>query len=276
MAITLTTSWQEIGHDSFGEHAAIYLEGRYTSQSTSNNTTNVELRLRTATGSWVGATASAGFTGTYTDSKNISGTRFYSGDTVFSIKETVTHNSDGTKTIVVGGYVNSSHTENDASISNKVVTLPRINRYPKIASAPNFNDDENPTMTWTKYSSNFWQRAKMEVGGNYSFIVRDVGKTATSCTFTLTNEERDRLIDAAGDNETLPVRFTICAMSQEHGTEADELSVSYLDRTMTVTPKGRIGKNGAWKKVKIYIGKNGSWKRCTPYIGKNGEWKKAK
>lgn len=277
MAITLTTSWQEIGHDSFGDNFTIKLEGKYSSQSVANNETTIQLRLRTTGGNnWMGATASAGFTGTYTDSKNISGIRFYNGNTVYDIEKTVAHNSDGTKTIVVGGYVNSSHTSNDASISNQVVKLPTINRYPKIASAPNFNDDENPTMTWTKYSSNFWQRAKMEVGGNYSFIVRDVGKTATSCTFTLTNEERDRLIDAAGDNETLPVRFTICAMSQEHGTEADELSASYLDRTMTVTPKGRIGKSGQWKRVQIYIGKSGAWKRCTPYIGKDGQWKRVR
>ena len=115
-------------------------------------------------------------------------------------------------------------------------------------------------MTWTTHST-YPLRAKMEVGTNYSFITRDLDKSASVCTFTLTNEERDRLIDAAGDNTTLSVRFTICAMRTAGGTENDELSWSYLDRTMTVTPKGRIGKNGAWKRVQIYYGKNGSWKR---------------
>ena len=317
---TLTTSYQELGSASLftvtsgGNTYTGYLklDGKYTAQSTTNNTTTVKFRLRVAC-SLSGAnfkndSGSAAFTGAYTDSKSIAGTRYYAGDTIYEIEKTVTHSSDGTKSLSIGGKVTGYH---DATISNKSVTLPTINRYPKIASAPylcaccpinafndgtistdttaltkfnvypkiatapNFTDEDNPTMTWTRYNSNFWQRAKMEVGGDYSFIVRDVSKTASSCTFTLTDEEIDKLLDAAGDNDTLPVRFTICAMSVEHGTEANELSASYLDRTMTVTPKGKIGKDGQWKRVQIYFG-DGTWKRCTPYIGKSGTWKRVK
>ena len=281
---TLTTSYQELGSASLftvtsgGNTYTGYLklDGKYTAQSTTNNTTTVKFRLRVAC-SLSGAnfkndSGSAAFTGAYTDSKSIAGTRYYAGDTIYEIEKTVTHSSDGTKSLSIGGKVTGYH---DATISNKSVTLPTINRYPKIASAPNFTDEDNPTMTWTRYNSNFWQRAKMEVGGDYSFIVRDVSKTASSCTFTLTDEEIDKLLDAAGDNDTLPVRFTICAMSVEHGTEANELSASYLDRTMTVTPKGKIGKDGQWKRVQIYFG-DGTWKRCTPYIGNNGQWKRVK
>lgn len=276
MATTLTTSYQKLATIQTSTYSELRLYGKYSSQNTSNNTTSVTLQARIY-GDGGSGSFSSGTVKINGDSTSLGNTSYSKGSekTLKTYTYTVTHSSDGTLT---NKSVSFSLTTS-ASVSGSgtaYYNCPSINRYPRISSAPNFTDEENPTVTWTKYSSNFWQRVKIEVGSNYSFIVRDVGKTATSCTFNLTTAERDNLINAAGNNETLAVRFTVCAMSQEHGTESDELSWSYLDRTMTVTPKGRIGKSGQWKRVKIYYGKSGVWKRCTPYIGKSGQWKKVK
>lgn len=268
------------------------LKSEFTENSinTTNNTSSITCKA-TLSGSNVSFSSSGGgILRIYWHDNNTNSDRLVSSLTVSSCgrsygsKSTsgtinVTHKNDGT----LSGYAKATWTKEKSNgyipysgnVSTNNTALTKINRYPTIRAASNFTDEENPTMTWTTYST-YPLRAKMEVGTNYSFITRDLDKSASVCTFTLTNEERDRLIDAAGDNTTLPVRFTICAMRTAGGTENDELSWSYLDRTMTVTPKGRIGKNGAWKRVQIYYGKNGSWKRCTPYIGKNGTWKRVK
>lgn len=276
MATTLTTSYQKLATIQTSTYSELRLYGKYNSQSTSNNTTSVSLQARIY-GDGGSGSFSSGTVKINGDSTSLGNTSYSNGSekTLKTYTYTVTHSSDGTlnnKSVSFSLSTSSAPSGSGTAYYN----CPKINTYPVINSAPNFTDEENPTITWTKYSSNYWQRAKIEVGTNYSFIVRDVGKTATSCTFNFTAEEIDRLINAAGNNTTLSVRFTICAMSKEHGTESDELSWSHLDRTMTIMPKGRIGKSGQWKRVQIYYGKNGQWKRCTPYIGKSGQWKRVK
>ena len=275
MATTLTTSYQKLASIQTSKYSELRLYGKYNSQNTDNNTTSVTLQARIYGDGGSGSFGS-GTVKINGNSTSLGNTSYSKGSekTLKTYTYTVTHSSDGT----LNNKSVSFSISTSASVSGSgtaYYNCPKINRYPTIRAASNFTDEENPTMTWTTYST-YPLRAKMEVGSNYSFITRDLDKSASVCTFTLTNEERDRLIDAAGDNTTLSVRFTICAMRTAGGTENDELSWSYLDRTMTVTPKGRIGKNGAWKRVQIYYGKNGSWRRCTPYIGKNGTWKMVK
>ena len=275
MATTLTTSYQKLATIQTSTYSELRLYGKYNSQNTTNNTTSVTLQARIY-GDGGSGSFSSGTVKINGDSTSLGNTSYSRGNekTLKTYTYTVTHSSDGTLTNKSVSFSLSTSTSVGGS-GTAYYNCPKINRYPTIRAASNFTDEENPTMTWTTYST-YPLRAKIEVGTNYSFITRDLDKSASVCTFTLTNEERDRLIDAAGDNTTLPVRFTICAMRTAGGTENDELSWSYLDRTMTVTPKGRIGKNGAWKRVQIYYGKSGTWRRCTPYIGNNGTWKRVK
>lgn len=275
MATTLTTSYQRLASIQTSTYSELRLYGKYNSQNTSNNTTSVTLQARIY-GDGGSGSFSSGTVKINGDSTSLGNTSYSKGDekTLKTYTYTVTHSSDGT----LNNKSVSFSISTSASVGGSgtaYYNCPKINRYPTISTASNFTDEENPTMTWTTYST-YPLRAKMEVGTNYSFITRDLNKSASSCTFTLTDEERDRLINAAGDNQTLSVRFTICAMRTAGGTENDELSWSYLDRTMTVTPKGRIGKNGTWKRVRIYYGKSGTWRRCTPYYGKSGQWKRVK
>lgn len=153
----------------------------------------------------------------------------YSGTVVCSGQFTIGHNSNGTRSFSAwaeaGIYTYAVNCSGSGSWD-----LPTIPRYSEISSADNFNDEGNPTIRFSNPSGGYFAlRAKMEVGGNTSFITRDLSSTATSCTFNLSESERNRLRNQIPNSQSLCVRFTICCMSGN-----SELSASYLDRTMTI------------------------------------------
>lgn len=140
----------------------------------------------------------------------------------------VYHNSDGTR--AVGVSLSTAIYTRSVSTDSGTWVLDTIPRYSNIISAPDFSDEDNPTITFTNPSGGYFPlRAKMEAGGNSQLIIRDIPANSTSCTFSLSEEERNTLRNLCTNSKTLGVRFTICCMSG--GTE---LSASYLDRTMTV------------------------------------------
>ena len=155
---------------------------------------------------------------------------YYSAGThnIGSTDITVYHNNDGTGSVYVSGSISTSYLMNGSC--GGTVYLPQIARYSVMSTAPNFNDEENPTITFTNPSNGYFSlRAKIEAGGNTQLITRDLSNTATSCTFNLTQAERETLRNLIPNSNSLPVRFTICAMSGN-----TELNASYLDRTMTI------------------------------------------
>ena len=140
----------------------------------------------------------------------------------------VWHNSDGTKSI----SVSLSTAIYTAAVSTDSGTwiLDTIPRYSNITAAPNFNDEENPTITFTNPSNGYFAlRAKIEAGGNSQLITRDLANNATECTFYLSEAERNTLRSLCYNSNTLGVRFTICCVDG-----STEFSASYLDKTMTI------------------------------------------
>ena len=155
---------------------------------------------------------------------------YYSAGThnIGSTDITVYHDNAGNGSVYVSGSISSSYLMNGSC--GGTIYLPQIARYSQMSTAPNFNDEENPTITFTNPSGGYFSlRAKIEAGGNTQLIKRDLSKTATSCTFNLTNAERETLRNLIPNSNSLPVRFTICAMNGE-----TELNASFLDRTMTI------------------------------------------
>ncbi len=153
----------------------------------------------------------------------------YNGTTVASGQATIGHNSDGTKSfsasVEAGIYTYARNVSGSGSWS-----LTQIPRYSTIASADNFNDEQNPSITFSNPSGGYFSlRAKIEAGGNSQLITRNLSKTATSCTFSLSDSERNTLRNLCSKSNSLSVRFTICCMNG-----STELSASYLDRTMTI------------------------------------------
>ena len=66
---------------------------------------------------------------------------------VFSKTLNITHNSNGTKTIYVSSYIDHSRFDSNAQGFN--VNLTTIPRYATITKATNFNDTQNPTITYS-------------------------------------------------------------------------------------------------------------------------------
>lgn len=120
------------------------------------------------------------------------------------------HNSDGkwSTTLTFNGHVYGSSYKRYVDIS-----LPTIPREAKITSAPDFNDEENPIITYENKagSSVDLLQACISLTGSVDNIeYRDVPKTGTlSYTFELTEEERKLLRKATINNPTRNVYFMI-------------------------------------------------------------------
>jgi|GEM_PF-5661902 len=140
----------------------------------------------------------------------------------------IKHNDDGSADSITFKLFGSVYNNNNNEYSS-ILNLSKIDRFPIIVSAYNFNDEENPKIEFQNISKKYNIRCKIEVGGNSQLIYRDLNKDATSCTFVLSEDERKKLRQLSTNINKLNVRFTVCAM--ENNTE---LSASWLDRNMNV------------------------------------------
>ena len=194
------------------------------SQNTANNTSTVRFYgILNVTGyyvAWTRGTASV-----HTASQAV-GTRYERGShTLITADFTFTHNNDGNFSSWISAGLSTTFVSGS---TGGTLTLPRILRYPVISSADNFNDEGNPTVRYTSYNT-FPIRVRMEVTGNSSIVSRDMPANSSTCTFNLTETERDRLRSACANSNSLKVRFVVAALNGN-----TEVSWSYLDRTMTI------------------------------------------
>lgn len=141
---TLTTSWKTYASSSFSTGAAtvtFYLEAKYSSQNIAGNTTSVQTRLRSAiTSGYSIAGAGYKFTCTYAPTVEGSAVWNFGNEVITSGSSTVTHNTNGTKSITLNA---SAYNRNWNFTRNMSVTvsLPTIPRTATVTSAPNFNDE---------------------------------------------------------------------------------------------------------------------------------------
>lgn len=148
----------------------------------------------------------------------------------------VNHDSAGKKsgTISVSwafnGYIDSTYVANMTATS-VTITLNQIPRAATITAAPNFTDEENPTIT---YSNPLGTKAEalqscISLDRKTELIAyRDIDMSGTSYTFALTNAERNLLLTAAKTTNKLEVYFIIkTTISKKDYT-------SVLKKTMTV------------------------------------------
>ncbi len=151
------------------------------------------------------------------------------------------HDDNGNYSATLSGTLNTTYVSGTASGN---FSLPKINRYPVLQSGQNFTDEENPTINFTSYGT-FPLRAKLEAGGNTQLIIRDLpSKTATSYTFELTDEEREKLRKLIPTSNSLQVTETICAMSGN-----TELSASASIYTMTLVNGNPVFSNFEFEDV---------------------------
>lgn len=167
---------------------------------------------------------------------------------IFSKTLNITHNANGSKTIYVSSYIDHSRFDSNAQGFN--VNLTNIPRYATITNAPNFNDKQNPTITYSNTAGNqvsSLQACISLTGSTDNISYRDIPITGSSYTFNLTEEERNILRNAtSGKSRTVyfyiktiingntfysnkAVTFSIVNANPTIG------SITYQDRNSSVT-----------------------------------------
>ena len=143
---------------------------------------------------------------------------------------TVTHNSDGKKSISVSlatAIYTSTVTTNSTTWK-----LDDIPRYATITSATNFTDIQNPTITYSNPAGTnvdeLYAFISFSENGGSDIGPVDLSKTGTSYTFNLTEAERNQLRQATTTSNTKTLYFCV---STETG---DYLYSSYKPATMTI------------------------------------------
>lgn len=155
---TLTTSWKSYASASFtGGNATVtfYLEAKYSSQSVANNTTAVQTRLRSA---FTSGNSLYGqgykFTCTYCNTVSGSGYWYFGNEVITSGSSTVTHSSDGSKSITLSASAYSKAWGFTKNLS-ATVSLPKIDRLAEVTSGSNFNDSTTSLNINFKNPGNF-------------------------------------------------------------------------------------------------------------------------
>lgn len=143
----------------------------------------------------------------------------------------VTHNNDGSLSVPVYFYTGVYASKYKADYGG-TFTLTSNPREAKISAADNFNDEQNPTVTYSNPAGNGVDAldiALYDPNGQIAYAdYRAATKTGTSYTFNLTDAERKKLRQAATGN-TLDVKFYL---RTKIGTYTGYSSIA---KTMTIT-----------------------------------------
>ena len=212
-------------------------DGRYyvltitQTPNTSNNTSLLKWSIKAVDGasSWYAErTLKAVIDGKTVYSKTDRVSR-YEGS-VASGELTVNHNTDGTKSITASiqaaVYVSTVNCSASGSF-----TLDKIARKATIVSAPNFNDEENPTITYSNPAGSAADKLEACIsltGETDDIKYRAISKTGTSYTFNLTEAERNVLRNAAKTKRSISVRFYV------QTTIAGTIYRSNIAKTLTI------------------------------------------
>ena len=228
-------------------------------QSIPNNTSTIKWTLSGAGGTsstryYVGGAFKVVINGetVFTQDERI---EVYNDTIIASGSTTIAHNADGSKTFSASveaalyyQYVNVS--------GSGSFTLDAIPRGATITSAPNFNDEENPTINYSNVLGNNVTslQACISLDGNKADIAyRDINKTDSSYTFTLKDSEREVLRKATTTSNSRKVIFKIkTVVNGNTFYSTSEKTLSIVNALPTLNPK-IIDTN---EKTKVLTGDN--------------------
>lgn len=162
--------------------------------------------------------------------------------------KTITHNADGKKSITISANCDlpygSGWGPNGGSASG-IAELTSIPRQANISSAPNFNDEENPTITYSNPAGNAvdsLQACISLTGSEDDIVYRNISKTGSSYTFNLTTAERNVLRNATSGNSRKVKFFVRTGIS---GTTY----YSSIERTLSIVNANPTFSNFTYKDV---------------------------
>jgi hypothetical protein len=215
-------------------------QGRYLtfswtleSQSYENNTSTIYWTLKgagNAQSSWYNAGNFKVVINGSTVYSSATRIKLYNGTTVASGNFTITHGSDGTKTFSASAQAGIYTVAVNCSGSGSW-SLPTISRAATLTQAPNFTDEQSPTITYSNSAGNAvttLQACISLTGSTDNISYRDIPKTGTQYTFNLTTAERNLLRAASPNSNTLNVIFYVKTVIN------GSTYYSTLNRTMTI------------------------------------------
>ena len=156
----------------------------------------------------------------------------YNGTTVASGQATIGHNSDGTKSfsasVEAGIYTYARNVSGSGSWA-----LTNIPRQANLTSAPDFNDEQNPTINYSNPAGNavtYLQACIASTDGQTIYVgYRDISKTGSSYTFNLTTAERDALRNRCPNSNSLSLKFYVMTVI------GGNTFYSSIQKTMSIT-----------------------------------------
>lgn len=185
-------------------------------------------------------------TGTITVTRD--GTIIYSGTfthgapansttTLFSISLTVSHKSDGSSGTIVASY-NYDSGWCSASTSKTLTTIPR---QATISSAPDFTDEDNPTITYKNPAGSVvtsLMACIANAAGTAIYVpYRNINTSGTSYKFELTDSERKALRGAVTSGYTQKIKFYIkTVLSGTTFYAASEKTLTLVNAEPTLEP----------------------------------------
>lgn len=168
------------------------------SQNVANNQTTINWSL-VGSGSYTEGWVTCGNFKVKIDGKQVyysaNRVNVYSGTVVASGTYTFTHDNSGNKSFTASAEAGIYYVAVNCSGSGNW-SLPSISRNATITNAPNFNDEQNPVLTYTNPAGNnvtSLQACISLTGAVADIPYRNISKTGTSYTFNLTDAERNTL-----------------------------------------------------------------------------------
>lgn len=204
-------------------------------QSIANNSSTVSYTVkasgvRTSSFCWCGPiTITLGGHTLYSTTSRV---QIYSASTLATGKFVVNHNNEtgeawmaaSIQAAIYDGYINSTYSGTEY--------LDTIPRNAKLLTAPSFNDEENPTITYSNPAGNSvtsLQACISFTGAKDDIPYRDISKTGTSYTFSLTDAERKILRQnttaATGTRSVIFYVKTVLGNTTLHSTLVKTLSL---------------------------------------------------
>lgn len=169
MATTIGTTWTELASKSTtyqGAKVTFYLDAKRGTQSVTNNTTPIDVRLRSVFSGNYLWTYGYSFSATYCTTKSSStGQWNVATETILSGSKTVSHNADGTwnGTITANAYLNSiCNLSLSASVS--VPTIPRASSPTFSPSSLTLNGSNTFNISMNRASTSFTHNVSWTVG----------------------------------------------------------------------------------------------------------------
>ena len=190
-----------------------------TSNGTSANTSTVTATLQLQRNAL--NTTTGTFKGTFTVGSTSETISWYGSlpsktwVTVKTITATVSHNANGAGNCYLHALINgpgATTMEGTYVSGSATVTLDRIPRYASIISVSNFTDESNPLITYSNPAGTAVSSLQVCIsldGTAAKTSYKDVPKTGTEYTLSLTEAERNRLRAAAPNSNTLQVYFLL-------------------------------------------------------------------